>query len=182
MLVHLLGRMYRNRYNHLMMDLRSERDSKHLWIFSRKYQLYLIGRVIGKISYNQFNNFHKQAIILNQTESLHWKIFYKNSKKIPHLHGRGFRFLFFQLVCHIREPEYRREYYECHEGYSDKSKLEDPIVISTRWEESTDRAWEWDDLAEYPSTEVVIIVISRKKYTERRENADDHMIGSGLVI
>lgn len=182
MLVHFLGRMYRNRYNHLIMDLRSERDSKHLWIFSRKYQLYLIGRVIGKISYNQFNNFHKQAIILNQTESLHWKIFCKNSKKIPHHHGRGFLFLFLYSMCYIWEPEDRYEYDECHEWYRDKSKLQDPVVVGTSWEQATDRAWEWDDLAEYPSTEVIIVVISCEKYTERRENTDDHMISFCLVI
>ena len=85
-------------------------------------------------------------------------------------------------MCYIWEPEDRYEYDECHQRYRDKSKLQDPVVVGTRREESTDRAWEWDDLAEYPSTEVVVVVISRKKYTERRENTDDHMISFCLVI
>lgn len=85
-------------------------------------------------------------------------------------------------MSYIWEPEDRYEYDECHEWYSDKAELQDTVVVGTSREESTDRAREWDDLTEYPSTEVVVIVIASKKYTKCREHTDDHMIRSGFVI
>lgn len=85
-------------------------------------------------------------------------------------------------MCHITRDSYRDEYDECHERYSDKSELEDTIVVCTSWEESSDRAGEWYELTEYPSTEMIIIVISCEKYTQARKNTDNHMIRTSLVV